>query len=1128
MAGPRDGRRWSVLPGDARAERRLVDELGVPPIVARVLVARGIVEPGAAREFLSPSLERDWADPLCIPGMAEVVARMGRALDGRETIAVFGDFDVDGMTSTCLLTLALRRMGAEVHPFIPHRFGEGYGLTREALDRVREACDPDLVVTVDNGIAAAREVSWLLDQGVDVVVTDHHEPADLVPAGVPVTDPKLSRECPSRELAGVGVALKLVCELGGQRGMPDLWLEFLDVAALGTLSDMMLLTGENRAIVAEGIALMRRAPRPGLAALAATAGLDISQVSADSLPFSLIPRLNAAGRMDSTDVALELLITDDVSDATVLAGRLESINAERKETEAALAEAALAEAQRSYRGGRVVVVGGPGWHEGVKGIVASRLVSRYHVPSIVFTITEDGVARGSGRSVGSVDLFHAVEQCSDVLVRFGGHAGAVGVTCEADRLDEFRERLGAVLDELPDEQFVDVGEITATCELSELTVESLDALELLQPFGQGNKKPMLAARGVSMRNRALVGADSSHLRFVATDGAGSVAAIMFRVPDPARAVAWEGVCDLVFEAVNETWQGRTKPKLMVRDILYPEPAGEGPAPAPDRPLGAEGGAPERGRDAAAEGGAPGAAPRAEGGVPGAGPGRPDPTRRERLAALAPSALDDALRRMLIGDAPLLPAQGAALERLAAGRSCLAVMATGRGKSLVFHLHAAREAIARGSASVFVYPLRALVADQLFHLRGALAPAGVSSEVLTGETPRADRARIFSGLAAGTVDIVLTTPEFLSIHRASFAEAGRVGFVVVDEAHHAGLAAPGDRDAYLELPAILADLGSPVALAVTATAAPEVARGVCRLLSIDEGDVVVDESCRDNLLLDDGRGSCDREAALAKIVSGGEKCIVYVPSRERAVSLVRMLRHRVPDLAGGVSYYHAGLSRETRLRVERAFRGGELTCVVSTSAFGEGVNLPGIRHVVLFGLPLGQVEFNQMSGRAGRDGAPATVHLLFSADDVRSGEAILASAAPGRDELVSLYRTLVSLFRSGGPVSLDDEGIARAAHEREPRSPLEASEVSAGLSIFSELGFCSVGGWGESRRVVMASSPARMELSQSACYLEGLRQRRAFEGFCRWALDASADALLARINRPITPNFGIIVREGSES
>ena len=455
------------------------------------------------------------------------------------------------------------------------------------------------------------------------------------------------------------------------------------------------------------------------------------------------------------------------------------------------------------------------------------------------------------------------------------------------------------------------------------------------------------------------------------------------------------------------------------------------------------------------------------------------------------------------------------------------MATGRGKSLVFHLHAAREAVARDRASVFVYPLRALVADQSFHLREALAQAGVTSEVLTGETPQAERARIFAGLASGAVDIVLTTPEFLSIHRADFAASRRVGFVVVDEAHHAGLAAPGDRDAYLELPSILADLGRPVALAVTATAEPGVARGICRLLSIDEADVIVDESVRDNLRIDDGRAAHDREAALARIVATGEKCVVYVPTRDRAVALVRMLRHRVPDLADRVSYYHAGLSRATRLRVERAFRGGELACVVSTSAFGEGVNLPGIRHVVLFGLPLGQVEFNQMSGRAGRDGAPATVHLLFGTDDVRPGEAVLSASAPARDDLVTLYRTLCGLFRAGGPVALDDEAIARVAREREPLTPLDAREVSTGLSIFSELGFCSVSGWGEARRVSMASAPVRMELTQSACYLEGVRLQRAFAEFCRWALEAPADVLLARVNRPITPNFGIIVREGSE-
>ena len=1087
MGGLAQSRRWSVLPRDERAERELASALGVAPLVARVLAARGHTDPAEARAFLGASLEDAWETPLLIPGMAEAAGRLARAVKDGETIAVFGDFDVDGMTSTCLLTLALRELGARVHPFIPHRFGEGYGLSREALERVASVCSPSLLVTVDNGIAASEEVGWLLGQGIDVVVTDHHEPADHVPAGIPVTDPKLAAEGPSRELAGAGVALKLVCELGRMLGRPELWRSYTDVAALGTLSDMMLLTPENRALVADGVSKMRRDTRPGLVALAATAGCDLAAVRPDDLPFSLIPRLNAAGRMGSTDVALELLLTEDPAEAASLAARLESVNTERREVEAALAEAALAEAERTYDGGRAVVVGGEGWHEGVKGIVASRLVNRYHVPSIVFSVS-DGVARGSGRSVGTVDLFHAVEQCSDILVRFGGHAGAVGVTCEAGRLDEFRRRLAAVLARLPEEQFEDRGEVTAMVSLSELTVEGIDALERLQPFGQGNKRPLLAVSGVSMRNRACVGAELSHLRFVATDGVSSVPAIFFRAPDAERACSWDGVVDVVFEAVNETWQGRTKPKLMVKDLLLRDEA-EGEAfdekDVPPQPCVA-------------------------------------PADRAALGALSDDELTDVIRRCLIGDRPLLDAQRRALDLLGAGRSCLAVMATGRGKSLVFHLHAAREALRRGTASVFVFPLRALVADQAFHLREQLAGLGLDVEVVTGETPGPERERVFSALDDGSADILLTTPEFLAIHRAEFARSGRVGFLVIDEAHHAGQAAPGTREAYLELPSVRADLGNPVTLAVTATAEDDVARRICRLCAIAPEDVVLDVTRRENLRVHDARDPLDREAALASIVASGEKSVVYAPTRDLAVSLVRTLRHRVPELAARLAFYHAGLPRPTRERVERAFRGDELSCIVSTSAFGEGVNLPGIRHVVLFGLPLGRVEFNQMSGRAGRDGAEATIHLLFGRRDVSLGTRILSSGAPSRDDLVLVYRTLSRLFRAGGPVALDDAAIAAAASEGASLSPIDEREVSSALSIFSELGFCSVSGWGDGRRVSMAPSPDRMELSQSSCYLEGLRSREAFEEFCAWALEAPAEELLACVRRPISPDFGIIV------
>ena len=1224
MGGLIGSKRWDVLSADGEAERRLVEALAISPLVARVLVARGFVEVEEARAFLSPSLERDWCDPLLIPGMAEAADRLELAISRGETIAVFGDFDVDGMSATCLLTLGLRDLGANAHPFIPNRFGEGYGLSEEALARVIEGCHPSLVVTVDNGIAAAREVEWLLEQGLDVVITDHHEPGDLVPQGVPVTDPKLWPECPSRELAGAGVALKLIDVLGHRLGQPELWRRYTEVAMLGTISDMMLLQGENRALVADGIAHMRRTSRPGIVALAATAGVDITQITADALPFSLVPRLNAAGRMGSTDVAFNLLYTNDPAEASILAARLEQINNERREIESQLTEAALAAAKATYDGGRAVVIAGEGWHEGVKGIVASRITNTYHVPAILFSIT-DGIARGSGRSVGTVDLFHAVEQCSDLLVRFGGHAGAVGVTCEVDKLDALRARLEQIMAELPEDQFEDRGEVSAVVSLSEMTIAGIEQLDVLQPFGQGNKKPLFGVRGVCMRNRARVGAGANHLRFLATDGIDTVAAIMFRTPDIERAASCDEAVDLVFDAVNETWQGRTKPKLMVRDILYRDDKAAPAAPeqtsiadslferaeqilSRDAYAGiAEAqsfvtkvvGVTFEGRQAVVSALVAGQelvvardtqnpvdanaialrtmsgaqvgflrrqiaavlAPNLDGGVryqafvsqvTGGTEGRsyganievsregamgPDAAelvaqanaRREQLQTLSPQALDEELRRAMIGTHELLPAQAAALAQLAEGRSTLCVMATGRGKSLIFHMHAAREAILRHRASIFVYPLRALVADQSYHLEQSLGKLGLVVRVLTGETSQAEREEIFDALREGLVDVLLTTPEFLAIHADRFAAAGRVGFVVIDEAHHAGTAKGGNRSAYMQLPQVREQLGEPVVLAVTATAADDVAREVCALAGVAASDVIVDASVRANLSLRDCRELRDREAALVSLVASGQKCVVYVNSREQSVSLARMLRRSIPELGRQISFYNAGLTREERNAVEDAFRSGELTCIVSTSAFGEGVNLPDIRHVVLYHLPFGAIEFNQMSGRAGRDGAPAQVHLFFGERDARINEHVIAGSAPSRDDLVTLYRTLMTLSRRAssegtGDASFNITNAEIAAHavQVDPRTSLDEHSVSCGISVFRELGFLETSGHGTARRIRMVADPPRMDLERSTRYLEGLRSRDAFAEFRDWALRASADEMLARINRPITPAFGRVV------
>lgn len=1104
MASLSTTHRWCIAPNNPELEERLASGLGVAPLVARIMVAHGIGGVEEGRLFLTPSLERDWADPLIIPGMAEVAARVERAVRDGEVIAVFGDFDVDGITSTCLLTEALRQLGACVHPFIPHRFDEGYGLTAQALDRVVEECAPSLVITVDNGIAARDEVVALAGRGIDIVVTDHHEPSDLVPVGIPVTDPKMVDESPSRELAGAGVALKLVQILGERLGQPQLWRSYTEVAALGTVSDMMCLTPENRALVADGIAHMRATARPGYIALAAVTRTDLSTITADALSFSLIPRLNAAGRMADPTLALDLLLARDAVEAGRLAAALEEINQQRRAIEAELTGQAEELAERTYDGGRAIVVGGEGWHEGVKGIVASRLVNRYHVPALLFSI-EDGVARGSGRSVGSVNLFEAVEKCSDLLIRFGGHAGAVGVTCAVENLDALRDRLNAVLADLPAEDFEDRGEIAATVGLDELDIETIRQIGMLEPFGQGNRVPLLAARGVTMCDRAVVGKTGDHMRFIATDGAASVPAIMFRAPEVEQLVNCDTVVDLVFEAVAECWQGRVKPKLMIKDILCrscEEPVSADEALAR---VGERAGEGDRVSKPACV--RPCAIP-------------VDADRRAALARLPYEQLTRSLIHTFIGPAEPHRAQMEALDALKERRGVLAVMGTGRGKSLIFHVHAVREAILNGSASIFVYPLRALVTDQAYHLQETLASLGVRVGVLTGDTPTAARDRAFSLLGGGKLDIVLTTPEFLSIHRARFAASRRIGFVVVDEAHHVAGAKGGDRTAYLDMPQILHDLLDPTVLAVTATASAEVAAEICRLLPVDVQ--VVDAAVRENLELDDGRDLSSRENRLVSIVATGQKSVVYVNSRDQAQALCRTLRRRVPELGARIAFYHAGLTRPERASVEAAFRDGKLACIVSTSAFGEGVNIPDIRHVVLYHMPFGDIEFNQMSGRAGRDGAPASIHLLYSGRDARINERLLDAAAPDRRELVTLYRALQTMWRRHrggaptGPLPASDLDIAQMCLAVDARTPVDERAVPSGLAIFEELGFAHVAGDDDVRAIEMVENPGHVDLNRSILYLEGLHARREFSAFRDWALSASAHDMLTRINRPITP------------
>ena len=555
---------FNIKAADPAAVARIQQGLGLPRFVAATLVARGISEPADVRRFLEPSLDRDWLDPYTIPGLSEVADALEAVMRADGRILVFGDFDLDGISATSVLTRGLRALGAHATPFIPRRFEEGYGLTEAAFKRAREQ-RPDFIVTVDCGIACKVEAAAIVEAGVGLAITDHHEPVDLVPEGVPVADPKCDATCESSILAGVGVALKLVQVLGGRFGYPHLWRSYTDLATLGTVADLMPMRGENRALVADGICRMNDGPRPCIAALLGSSGAGDKPVSATNLSFSLIPRLNAAGRMGDAQLALDLLMTDDFDEACRLASQLEAVNDQRRTIEAELSEIAKAQAADIYHGQRALVVSGEGWHEGVKGIVASRLVNTYGVPSMLFTIDGDE-ARGSGRSVGQVNLFKAVENASDLLTRFGGHDAAVGVTLPADKLPEFSQRLCAYMDELPEGAFHPLIEIDTCVALDELSLENVEKLDALAPFGQENPVPCFLARDVTLTNCRAVGAEKNHFSCALSDGSATVAGIMFHCTDIEALMCTDSVVNAAFEVQIDEWRGRRTVKAMLQSL----------------------------------------------------------------------------------------------------------------------------------------------------------------------------------------------------------------------------------------------------------------------------------------------------------------------------------------------------------------------------------------------------------------------------------------------------------------------------------------------------------------------------------------------------------------------------------
>ncbi len=553
--------RWSAPPYPVARAVRLSEELALPLEVATVLARRGFETPEAAREFMTAD-RRD--DPATLPGAPQACELILDHVRRGSPIVVHGDYDVDGVCSTALAVETLRALGAAPGWRLPSR-SEGYGLSRETVEELASK-GAGLLVTVDCGITAVEEVAAARAAGLDVLVTDHHRPGDELP-DCPLVHPALG-SFGTPELCAAGVALKLSEGLFAAAGRDPREAEAgLDLAALATVCDLVPLRGENRRIVRDGLAAMARSPRVGLRALMKVAGLDPSELSASALGFRLGPRINAAGRLGRADGPLELMLSRDPERADQIAQELDGLNLDRREEETRILFAA--EAQASAQAHRAaMVVAGEGWHPGVVGIVASRLVERWHRPCVVAAIADDGTVKGSGRSISAYDLHAGLGACAPLLTRFGGHRMAAGVELTAHSLPGFAHALAAhaaaaltPADLIPEER------VDAVLPAGALGLELAEAMESLGPFGMGNPQPTLLVPSARVESVTGMGSERQHARFTLTSGGARARAVAFgTTPRSLEACTGDGPCDVAFRLERNSWNGVVEPRVLLRAV----------------------------------------------------------------------------------------------------------------------------------------------------------------------------------------------------------------------------------------------------------------------------------------------------------------------------------------------------------------------------------------------------------------------------------------------------------------------------------------------------------------------------------------------------------------------------------
>lgn len=559
-------RKWEVRPLDKERAAAFAQTYGVPFFLAMLMNIRGLDDAAHLREFLGEG--EPLSDPFLLKDMDKAAARITRAVDNMEKIAVYGDYDADGVTSTAMLYSYLETRGADVIFYIPQREGEGYGMNIGAVEYLKEQ-GVTLIVTVDNGISSVQEVARANELGIDVVVTDHHRPQEILPDAVAVVDAyRPDDTSPYKHFSGVGIAFKLLMALeDGAGDVEDLLEAYSDLAAIGTIGDIVPLTGENRTLIRAGLERLSQSDRPGVQALLENAGIAGKVLTSTNVAFTLVPRINATGRMGAPERAVRLLISGYEEEAEVLSEEICADNEERRRVEAEIAEAAFADIEaKGYMKDRVVVVDGENWHHGVIGIVASRVTERCGKPCMIISRGETE-AKGSGRSIEGFSLFEAICACGDLLIKFGGHPMAAGITLKPKNIEAFRKRINRYAAEhfpqMPTQT------VTLDCKLNPaaLSVSMAQSLTQLEPFGNGNPQPVFGLFNMELSNVTPVGG-GGHLRLTLEKNGSVITAMRFNTKPEELPYHIGDKIDLAVQLEAREFRGQPSLTVIVRDMKF--------------------------------------------------------------------------------------------------------------------------------------------------------------------------------------------------------------------------------------------------------------------------------------------------------------------------------------------------------------------------------------------------------------------------------------------------------------------------------------------------------------------------------------------------------------------------------